>query len=84
MTPLLGRLILCLGLLCCSALAAAAPITLTPASSGNSLNGQIELLEDVGAQLRIEDMARADIQQRFQPAAGRASVGLSPNPWWIK
>ena len=84
MTPLLGRLILCLGLLCCSALAAAAPIVLTPASSGSSLNGQIELLEDIGAQLRIEDMARADIQQRFQPAAGRASVGLSPNPWWIK
>lgn len=84
MTPLLGRLILCLGLLCGSAIAAAAPIILTPTSSGSSLNGQIELLEDVGAQLGIEDMARADIQQRFQPAAGRASVGQSRHPWWIK
>lgn len=57
---------------------------LTASSSGSSLNEQIELLEDVGAQLTIADMADSAIQSRFQPAAGRASVGQSRNPWWIK
>lgn len=59
-------------------------IELTPASSGTSLNDQIELLEDVGAQLSISDMADPAVQRRFQPAAGRATVGQSRNPWWIK
>ncbi|MHA6492356.1 diguanylate cyclase [Pseudomonas borbori] len=62
----------------------AAPSLLDAASSGTLLNGQIELLEDVGAQLTIADMADPAVQQRFQPAAGRTSVGQSRNPWWIK
>ena len=52
---------------------AQAAIVLTPQSSGSSLNEQIELLEDVGAQLTIRDMADPALQSRFQPAAGRAT-----------
>ena len=63
---------------------AQAAIVLSPQSSGSSLNEQIELLEDVGAQLTIRDMADPAVQSRFQPAAGRATVGQSRNPWWIK
>ena len=63
---------------------ASATITLTPASSGTSLNTDIELLEDSSAQLTIADMADPAIQSRFKPANGRASVGQSLNPWWIK
>lgn len=65
-------------------LACASPITLGPASSGASLNSQIELLEDVGGTLTIAEMEDPAVQGRFQPADGRASVGQSPNPWWIK
>ena len=61
-----------------------AAITLTPTSSGISLNTDIELLEDSSAQLTIADMADPAIQSRFKPANGRASVGQSLNPWWIK
>lgn len=61
-----------------------ATIELTTASSGASLNEQIELLEDIGGQLSIADMADPAVQSRFQPAAGRATVGQSRNPWWIK
>jgi diguanylate cyclase (GGDEF)-like protein len=74
-------LTLSLGLSSSLALAA---IELTAISSGTSLNGQIELLEDVGAQLTIDDMADPAVQSRFKPANGRATVGQSRNPWWIK
>ena len=63
---------------------ASAAIVLTPDSSGMSLNGDIELLEDRGAQLSIVDMAAPAVQSRFKPANGRASVGQSTSPWWIK
>lgn len=63
---------------------ARAAIELTATSSGSSLNDQIELLEDVGATLTISDMANPAVQNRFQPANGRASVGQSRNPWWVK
>ncbi len=53
-------------------------------SSGAALNDSIELLEDVGGQLSIDDMADPAVQQRFAAANGRATVGQSPNPWWIK
>lgn len=62
----------------------AAPILLQTSSSGQQLNGQIELLEDAGGQLSIADMADPAVQQRFVPAAGKASVGQSRHPWWIK
>jgi two-component system, sensor histidine kinase LadS len=74
-------IILSLGL--ASSLAQAA-VELGAASSGASLNERIELLEDVGAQLDIADMADPAVQSRFKPANGRASVGQSRNPWWIK
>jgi diguanylate cyclase (GGDEF)-like protein len=61
-----------------------AAITLTPASSGQSLNPDIELLEDSSAQLTIADMADPAVQSRFKPAGGRATVGQNRNPWWIK
>ncbi len=64
--------------------ACAAPAMLSGDSSGSSLNKQIEMLEDVGARLSIADMADPLVQARFQPANGRASVGQSRNPWWIK
>jgi two-component system, sensor histidine kinase LadS len=62
----------------------AAPILLQASSSGQQLNGQIELLEDAGGQLRIADMADPAVQKRFVPALGKASVGQSRHPWWIK
>ncbi|WP_137972193.1 diguanylate cyclase [Pseudomonas sp. F(2018)] len=61
-----------------------AAVQLQANSSGQQLNGQILLLEDVGGQLDIADMADPAVQQRFVPAKGRASVGQNPNPWWIK
>jgi diguanylate cyclase (GGDEF)-like protein len=64
--------------------ASAAPLLLSATSSGTSLNDQIQLLEDVGSQLTIADMADPAVQSRFNPANGRASVGQSRNPWWIK
>ncbi len=80
----LGRIILLLGLLGYALSVTATPVLLGPQSSGQSLNGQIELLEDSGAQLSIADMADPAVQSRFQPAAGRTSVGQSRHPWWIK
>ncbi|PTQ68701.1 diguanylate cyclase (GGDEF)-like protein [Pseudomonas sp. GV071] len=68
----------------CSQAVAAAPIVLDSTSSGLALNGQIELLEDVGATLKVADLADPAVQQRFVPANGKASVGQSRNPWWIK
>ena len=62
----------------------AAVIELQADSSGQELNGSIGLMEDVGGTLRIEDMADPAVQARFRPAAGRASVGQNPNPWWIR
>lgn len=62
----------------------AGSIMLTPASSGQSLNEQVELLEDKGSKLGIADMSDPAVQQRFTPAHGKASVGQSANPWWIK
>ncbi|OLU24461.1 hypothetical protein BVH03_20395 [Pseudomonas sp. PA15(2017)] len=59
-------------------------ISLTASSSGQSLNGQVELLEDPGAALSIDDMADPAVQQRFTPANDKASVGQNANPWWIK
>jgi diguanylate cyclase (GGDEF)-like protein len=69
---------------CFSTQASAALIVLNPTSSGALVNGKIELLEDVGSQLGILDMADPAIQSRFKPANGRTSVGQSRNPWWIK
>lgn len=63
---------------------ALASVELTPASSAMLLNEHIELLEDRSAQLTIADMANPAVQRDFQPANGRASVGQSRNPWWIK
>ncbi|QTN44027.1 diguanylate cyclase [Ectopseudomonas mendocina] len=63
---------------------AMASVTLTDASSGMPLNAYIELLEDTGGSLTIDDLATPEQQSRFHPANGRASVGQSLNPWWIK
>ena len=71
-------------LLMLAALAPAAELSLDSMSSGSSLNQHIELFEDVGGQLQIGDILQPGIQQRFVPAAGRASAGQSANPWWIK
>ncbi|MDP3814931.1 diguanylate cyclase domain-containing protein [Pseudomonas sp.] len=84
MQRLVLSILLLLSLVCVAVSASAAPIPLTPASSGSLLNGQTELLEDVDGRLTIADMADPAIQSRFQPAAGRTSVGQSRNPWWIK
>ncbi|VXC17163.1 putative diguanylate cyclase AdrA [Pseudomonas sp. 8Z] len=59
-------------------------ITLSKASSGMPLNTQAELLEDTQGTLTIADIDSAEQQARFQPANGRASVGQSLHPWWIK
>lgn len=77
-------LISLLMLSCLSLGARADSIMLDAGSSGLALNPHIELLEDPGARLSIADMADPAVQQRFVPAQGKASVGQSPNPWWIK
>jgi len=71
-------------LLLLAAHAPAAELSLDRTSSGQSLNRHIELFEDVGGQLQIEDILQPGVQQRFVPAEGRASAGQSTNPWWIK
>ncbi|ATH83782.1 hypothetical protein CO724_22360 [Ectopseudomonas mendocina] len=70
--------------LCHSAQAGASVFALTPASSGMSLNEHIELLEDRQGLLGLADLASPEVQERFQPGNGRASVGQSLHPWWIK
>ncbi|HEX5843394.1 MAG TPA: 7TM-DISM domain-containing protein, partial [Pseudomonas sp.] len=84
MSRLAFSLCLLLSLACCNSLANAAPILLSPTSSGSQINQHIELLEDVGGRLTIADISDPAVQSRFQPANGRASVGQSRNPWWIK
>ncbi|WP_445942089.1 diguanylate cyclase domain-containing protein [Pseudomonas sp. XK-1] len=81
MQRFVSSIILLLGL---AAGVCAAPALLESDSSGSSLNDQIELLEDVGGQLTIADMADPAVQSRFTPANGRATVGQSRNPWWVK
>lgn len=79
------RCLLCLSLwLVCGSSLFAAPVLLQKGSSGLGLNERIELLEDVGGQLGIDDLQRPEVQARFQSADGRASVGRSPNPWWLR
>lgn len=83
---MLQRLVLSILLLLgpCAMSLAAAPFTLTPSSSGLALNGNIELLEDTRGEINADNLDSAEIQARFQPANGRASVGQSLTPWWIK
>ena len=59
-------------------------VTLNSANSGLSLNPDTQLFEDIGGQRQLADILQPQVQQAFMPAAGRASVGQSPNPWWIK
>ncbi len=80
----LQALLLSLCLLIQAGHAFAEPFLLQNDSSGQSLNGHIQLLEDVDGTLGIADMANPAVQQRFVPAAGRASVGQSRHPWWVK
>jgi len=77
-------LTLLLSLTCLPGVTHATIILLDSASSGDILNAQIELLEDTGARLTIADMAEPAVQDRFQPANGRATVGQSRHPWWLK
>jgi diguanylate cyclase (GGDEF)-like protein len=83
---MLLRLVLSILLLLgpCAMSLAAAPFALTPNSSGLALNGNIELLEDTRGEINADNLGSAEIQARFQPANGRASVGQSLTPWWIK
>ncbi|AVO52451.1 diguanylate cyclase [Ectopseudomonas mendocina] len=83
---MLQRLVLSILLLLgpCAMSLAATPFALTPNSSGLALNGNIELLEDTRGEINAANLDSAEIQARFQPANGRASVGQSLTPWWIK
>ncbi len=65
-------------------LAAATPFVLTPTSSGLPLNGSIELMEDTEGDISASNLDSPEVQARFQPANGRASVGQSLKPWWIR
>ncbi|WP_374987658.1 diguanylate cyclase domain-containing protein [Pseudomonas sp. N040] len=80
----LSHLLLTACLLAGFAPAQAELLTLGAASSGQQINDSVALFEDTGGQLTIEDILQPDVQQRFQPANGRASVGQSRNPWWIR
>ncbi|MBN7823397.1 7TM-DISM domain-containing protein, partial [Bowmanella yangjiangensis] len=83
---MLQRFVLSLALLLwlASTSQAAPVITLSATSSGSALNADVELLEDSHGTLSIGDITSATQQSRFQAANGRASVGQSLNPWWIK
>lgn len=83
---MLQRFVLSLALLLwlASTSQAAPVITLSATSSGSALNADVELLEDSHGTLNIGDITSAAQQSRFQAANGRASVGQSLNPWWIK
>jgi len=70
--------------LCSLAPAHAETAFLNASDSGRGLNAHITLLADPRAELSIEDLQRPDVQTRFQPAEGKASVGQSPHPWWIR
>lgn len=70
--------------LCTLGAANAESLRLGPGDSGRSLNDSIELLEDPNAALSITDLDLPQVRARFQPANGKASVGQSRNPWWIK
>lgn len=76
------RFLLCL--LCCLLCQQAQALLLSAASSGQSINAQVELLEDTTGTLNIADMASPEVQQRFVPSSSSASVGLSRSAWWIK
>ena len=65
-----------------SAHAETAPLSAN--DSGRGLNADAALLADPGADLSIDDLQHPDIQARFEPAQGKASVGQSPHPWWIR
>nr|WP_306109935.1 diguanylate cyclase [Pseudomonas sp. JG-B] len=65
-------------------LPAQAAFELTPQSSGATLNEAIDLLEDPDGTLDIRDMAKPEVQQRFVPADGRATVGQSRSTWWVR
>lgn len=78
------RRIALLCLLCCLPYQQAQALILLAASSGQSINTQVELLEDTSGTLGIADMARPEMQQRFVPSTSSASVGLSRSAWWIK
>ncbi|KOR08044.1 DeoR faimly transcriptional regulator [Stutzerimonas stutzeri] len=81
MHAVLLALLLCLGTL----LPAHADTALIGAhESGRSLNAHVELLMDPGAELKVTDLQRPEVQARFQPAQGKASVGQSPHPWWVR
>ena len=62
----------------------AATTRLAAGDSGRSLNANIALLADPGAELNVTDLQRPEVQARFEPAQGKASVGQSPHPWWIR
>lgn len=62
----------------------AASVVLGPGSSGQGLNGQVDLLEDPSGKLGIADLQRADVQAGFRPADGRESAGRSPSAWWLR
>ncbi len=62
----------------------AAPVPLGEGDSRRTLDVRIELLEDVGGRLNIAELAGPAVQARFSPAEGKAGVGRSRNPWWIK
>ena len=83
---MLQRFVLSLALLLwlASTSQAAPVITLSATSSGSALNADVELLEDSHGTLSIGDITSAAQQSRFQAANGRASVGQSLSPWWIK
>ncbi|EXF44622.1 diguanylate cyclase [Pseudomonas sp. BAY1663] len=80
MRAVLFLLLLSFGL----AVAHAETTRLAAGDSGRSLNANIALLADPGAGLNVTDLQRPEVQARFEPAQGKASVGQSPHPWWIR
>jgi two-component system, sensor histidine kinase LadS len=48
--------------------------------SGRSLNAHVELLMDPGAELKVTDLQRPEVQARFQPAQGRPASARARTP----
>lgn len=66
--------------LCGIASVQAETISLDAEDSSRSLNAQVELLEDPGAQLSITDLQTPEALARFQPSQGKPASGKARTP----
>ncbi|MBF0340963.1 MAG: response regulator [Magnetococcales bacterium] len=59
-------------------------LSLPPQMAGLSATAALQILEDPERTLKIEDLSRPEVAQRFHPAGRISSQGLSTSAWWLK